>query len=516
MAHHPIWRPDSTKPVPSSAVPDPSVPEAAPISPSPSLTENSGAAESQGSDVAEWAAKFAAHGGGKIPAELSGELALDIVLNEVVEQAWLTTGATGSAIALVRDGEMVCRASGGVNAPELGTRLDANSGLSGACARTRQIQCCDDAFTDPRADAAASRDLGMRSVIVLPLLLDGELIGIFEIFSPRACAFGDRDLQTLEVLAQRVLRNTKARQSGLVSIALATPTFISAAPEENAAGRSAEEMEETQERREMSAPPESVSVPLYSSPAMRTQPNADVAEGGVEPERRFDWVTSVMGGIIVAVALLMTLVFAMRVGWLKASGQRRSPKLTTTASAKPAMAAAKQEKASASAPAQGAVSPASAPIKTNTGQAEPRLEKARGAEGGLRVFENGKEIFRMPASDVEMATGTEKDANVDSTLKSAGIVELAPDAAEGSLVRRVEPQYPEQALAQRVQGPVVLDVHISPQGEVMEIKVVSGDPLLVDAAIAAVKQWRFKPQALNGRAVEMQTHITLKFTLPPS
>jgi len=241
-----------------------------------------------------------------------------------------------------------------------------------------------------------------------------------------------------------------------------------------------------------------------------------VAEGGVEPERRFDWVTSVMGGIIVAVALLMTLVFAMRVGWLKASGQRRSPKLTTTASAKPAMAAAKQEKASASAPAQGAVSPASAPIKTNTGQAEPRLEKARGAEGGLRVFENGKEIFRMPASDVEMATGTEKDANVDSTLKSAGIVELAPDAAEGSLVRRVEPQYPEQALAQRVQGPVVLDVHISPQGEVMEIKVVSGDPLLVDAAIAAVKQWRFKPQALNGRAVEMQTHITLKFTLPPS
>jgi TonB family protein len=514
MAHHPIWRPDSTKPVQSGPVPDPALPEAAPASSSSS--EGNSAGERQESDVAQWAAKFAAHGGGKIPAELSGELALDIVLNEVVEQAWLTTGATGSAIALVRDGEMVCRASGGVNAPELGTRLDTNSGLSGACVRTRQIQCCDDAFTDPGADKEASRQLGMRSVVVLPLLLDGELIGIFEIFSPRAFAFGDRDLQTLGALAQRVLRNTKARQSSLVSIALTAPSFVSATPEEDASVRSATEKTEGKEepRETGAAPPDLASASIYDSPI---PPDAGATGGEVEPERRFDWVTSVMGGIVVAVALLMTLVFAVRVGWLKTSGQRRPPRLagTMSSSVKPATSGARQEKASANVPTPGN------PQKQNTAAPTAlHAESGRAAEGGLRVYENGKEIFRMPPSGVEMPTdqarATEKDANADATLKSAGILELAPGAAEGSVVRRVEPQYPEQALAQRVQGPVVLDVHIGPQGEVTELKVVSGDALLVDAAVAAVRQWRFKPRAVNGRAVDLQTQITLKFTLPPS
>jgi protein TonB len=124
----------------------------------------------------------------------------------------------------------------------------------------------------------------------------------------------------------------------------------------------------------------------------------------------------------------------------------------------------------------------------------------------------------MPPSEAG-ATGVrpaEKEANIDSGLQPARIVELSPDAAEGSLVRRVEPKYPEQALTQRVQGPVLLDVHISEEGGVQEVKLVSGSPLLAEAAIAAVRQWRFKPQSVNGRAVEMETRITLKFTLPPS
>ena len=66
-----------------------------------------------------------------MPADVSGELALDIVLNEIVEQACLATGATGAAIALAHGEEMICRASTGGSAPELGTRLNMNSGLAG-------------------------------------------------------------------------------------------------------------------------------------------------------------------------------------------------------------------------------------------------------------------------------------------------------------------------------------------------------------------------------------------------
>src|ERR1700722_20468470 len=84
------------------------------------------------SDVAELARTLAAHGGG---AE-SFDLALDLVLNEVVEQARLATGATGAAVALARDGEMVCRATTGEHAPELGVRVETASGLSGDCLRS--------------------------------------------------------------------------------------------------------------------------------------------------------------------------------------------------------------------------------------------------------------------------------------------------------------------------------------------------------------------------------------------
>src|SRR6201997_1762417 len=147
---------------------------------------------------------LAANGGG----EASENLALDLVLNQIVEQACLATGATGSAIALTRDGEMVCRATTGRTAPDLGVRLD-NAGFSAECLRVGTLQRCDDTETDPRVDATACRLLGVRSILVVPLWYWGEFMGIFEIFSPRPNAFGERDEQTLQALAYRIVRQAK-------------------------------------------------------------------------------------------------------------------------------------------------------------------------------------------------------------------------------------------------------------------------------------------------------------------
>src|SRR5579863_1437957 len=199
MAHHPMWRPDPEKPVPPDPVPnEPAVEKVRlPSDPTFQTIETSPVAKSE-SDFAELAAKFAAHGGGKIPLDLSRELALDVVLNEIAEQACAITGATGAAIALAGGAEMVCRASSGEMAPELGTRMDTNSGLSGECVRSRRMQHCDDALADPTGDAEVSRQLGVRSVMVLPLLQDDKLIGIFEILSARPAAFGEREERALE------------------------------------------------------------------------------------------------------------------------------------------------------------------------------------------------------------------------------------------------------------------------------------------------------------------------------
>src|SRR5215472_638569 len=165
---------------------------------------------------------LAASGGGSS----SNDLALDLVLNRIVEQACLATGATGAAIALTRNGEMVCRATTGRTAPDLGVRLD-NAGFSAECLRIGTLQRCDDTETDPRVDAVACRLLGVRSILVVPLWYWGEFVGIFEIFSPRANAFGERDEQTLQALAYRIVRHTKTVGGQI--------TGFSARPEEVAA-----------------------------------------------------------------------------------------------------------------------------------------------------------------------------------------------------------------------------------------------------------------------------------------
>lgn len=91
---------------------------------------------------------------------------------------------------------------------------------------------------------------------------------------------------------------------------------------------------------------------------------------------------------------------------------------------------------------------------------------------------------------------------------------LAPDVAAALLVGRVEPAYPPSALQQHMEGPVELRANISKDGEPSNVKVLSGKPPLTTAAVAAVRQWKYKPYAVNGQATEFQTEITVNFKLP--
>jgi periplasmic protein TonB len=84
---------------------------------------------------------------------------------------------------------------------------------------------------------------------------------------------------------------------------------------------------------------------------------------------------------------------------------------------------------------------------------------------------------------------------------------------QGSLIRKVEPKYPQLAMAARIQGPVVLAAVISKTGTIENLKLVSGHPMLVPAAIDAVRQWQYRPYVLNGEVIEVETQITVNFTL---
>jgi putative methionine-R-sulfoxide reductase with GAF domain len=130
-------------------------------------------------------------------------------LNQELEQACLATGATGAAIALVRGEEIVCHATAGPHEPALDACVDPRNGLSGSCIQTRRLQQCVDTQTDPRVDPETCRHLGVRSIVVLPLIDGDELFGIVEFLSSRPNAFGQHDLDTLQALTGRIVESRR-------------------------------------------------------------------------------------------------------------------------------------------------------------------------------------------------------------------------------------------------------------------------------------------------------------------
>ena len=168
------------------------------------------------------------------------ETELDSALQLLVERAQYITGATGTALALPQGEEMVCRASAGSSAPAVGARLQVRSGLTGESMARRQLLRCDNAETDARVNLDACRALGIASIVVLPLLRrNGEVRGLFELFSDHPYAFEERDLIALERMADLTLTAldlAERRQSSSVAPAprrelerpIETPEAISA------------------------------------------------------------------------------------------------------------------------------------------------------------------------------------------------------------------------------------------------------------------------------------------------
>jgi putative methionine-R-sulfoxide reductase with GAF domain len=129
------------------------------------------------------------------------ELDLEPGINIIAERAQTLTGATGAAIALHSGSEMVCRARTGRTAPDLGVRLQTDSGLSAECVRTGEILLCHDAESNPRVDLASCRRLGARSILVAPLRHYRRNLGVFEVLSATPYAFDHRDVSTMQLLS---------------------------------------------------------------------------------------------------------------------------------------------------------------------------------------------------------------------------------------------------------------------------------------------------------------------------
>jgi protein TonB len=90
---------------------------------------------------------------------------------------------------------------------------------------------------------------------------------------------------------------------------------------------------------------------------------------------------------------------------------------------------------------------------------------------------------------------------------------IASRMMEGNLIHRVEPTYPAIAISARIQGSVILQATISRNGSIENVQALSGHPMLIRAAIDAVRQWKYRPYYLNDQPVEVETQVTVNFIL---
>jgi protein TonB len=136
---------------------------------------------------------------------------------------------------------------------------------------------------------------------------------------------------------------------------------------------------------------------------------------------------------------------------------------------------------------------------------------------GLNESQGGTQGLGLPGIGPRLPGGTGDRVIIPEPPRAEAQRVRPTSMSEGvmaaMLVNRVEPQYPAIARAAHISGVVHLHAIIRKDGTVGELEVVDGNPLLAQAARAAVTNWRYRPTMLNGEPVEVETYITVNFVL---
>src|SRR5712691_5097208 len=130
----------------------------------------------------------------------NGDQPISAVLTRAVERVCSLTSADGAAIALRDPQGVLCQASTG-NAPDVGSRLQPDSGLTRECFETGQVVLCEDAENDSRVRPSIARSLHLRSVVAVPIQAQGSVVGVVEVFSSRPSAFATAEVAALQRIA---------------------------------------------------------------------------------------------------------------------------------------------------------------------------------------------------------------------------------------------------------------------------------------------------------------------------
>jgi protein TonB len=156
-----------------------------------------------------------------------------------------------------------------------------------------------------------------------------------------------------------------------------------------------------------------------------------------------------------------------------------------------------------------------APVHKTQEAPPPPVSTTDGAVGGVP----GGVIGGIPGETLSEAPDSTRSAPVPvKTFDPPPVkrIHVASRVVEANLIHDVAPQYPPEAGRARIEGTVVLLAVIGTDGSVKDVRVENGLPILAQAAIDAVRQWRYKPYMIDGEPVEVDSRITINFTLSAS
>ncbi|MGH9546429.1 MAG: TonB family protein [Terriglobales bacterium] len=471
----------------------------------------------------------------------SDKQSTDAILGTIAVAAHSLTGATGAAVAMPRDGVVVCVGRSGETAPELGDRLNVDSGISGECLRTGVIMRCDDASRDFHVDAEVCRQLGLQSIAVVPLRGQHGRVGVLEAFSTESYAFTEDKMEVLGRLAG-LAEAAWARGAVTESPSLVTGVeagqaephqietgLVESDPVESHPVES--HLESRQSTSEFAGVVEAL--PETGRSTVAAVPLAEVR--GVlatirhrDPSVSRKWRFAILGAVsVLAVALVSVYGWKVWYGASIASRTSRSRdgnqvSAQTGNGAAGTAAASAPDLVSPSPPSEAlhSAKPAAA-VKTRDEVIRRRPQPARSTVRGIADSRslshsvsgpNAEDIPRI-ASTGAASSDLGKVLSASPALPKLG-APISQGVSGGVLLHKVQPVYPPEARRMHMEGSVVIDAMVTAQGQVDNLQLVSGNPVLASAAMDAVRRWRYSPYLLNGNPIPKQTRITISFIAP--
>ncbi len=388
-------------------------------------------------------------------------------LPRLAEQACLLTHADGVAIALRSDdGGMVCRASMG-SAPEVGARLDPDSGLSGECVRTGELVSCSDMTNDPRVHLSAAQGLNARSILIVPVLLQRATIGVLEVYSSQIAAFSSAQVPGLQLIAELISSLVEQGQDEANVIPTEfpkpEPTVSDPGPNAQAVRTPTEQANNQHDEEDWT---KAILVAHTESPAQ---------EKATEPGQATELSVSSEGG--------------------QGDGREPDP-----------MGPLRNILNQRTPPPAPLLSHLSTGIRYAILGCGLLLVLAGLWVAASRLLPLAKAEYGAAVSSISTRLATARDS---AALNSAQTPYVSSAAAQRRAVVQPSPVLP--GFSPYPQGEVVLAFNIGTDGGVKDLQVVSGNPILAQADVAAVRKWRYRPFLKDGKPFETATRVTLRF-----